>query len=476
MRYIHNTQEKTLEFNEEDLKKILGLNKEVSQFEEFEKTIQAKNSFGEYIEKYGLEDELKDKVVFDNKRFEFIEKSELVQTNNGDILEIDLEEVIEKFKLKTAEIRDNIMSKYLLSENLSFLIGNGCSKYAGSMTINQENSDKLKEILKGSSINDKSLKKFINKLLKERPEKVLDKLIQARNYYGLLGNKRRIFKKLNTLIKMYKEKFIEDYVLQIDYSKNYVHKDFLKRIISRESHLNKVNIFTLNYDLLIEKSAEELGIIVNNGFFGFTVRKFNPSYYSIDYHVKGFNKVKPFNKSINLYKLHGSINWKEDENAIPYGIVEQQPIFENGKLVIKSEDNIIYPIQTKIKQSLDLPYSEMFRAFVNHINSKNSTLIVIGYSFFDNHVNDIIANALSNPDFNLVVFSYSKETDRNISKFLEKLYEQSKEDKRITIFSGPILGRFEYIVKYLMPYYSSENPEEFLYNTPNKLKEGKSNV
>lgn len=470
MHYIYNSHEKDL-FNTEDIIRILEFNKKDVEIPKFENIEQIKADFEEFIEKNGLEDE----IIFDVRKQKFVKEE---TDSNSDYIRIDSKFFEEFFKTKTSEIRNDIISKYILSENLNFLIGNGCSNYAGSKAINQEaKENNLTEILKNNNINDKKLNNILISMSKERPEKVLDKLIQIRNYYNLVDNE--ILNKINEIINNYKKQFLEHYVLNIDYSKNHFHKMFLKRIISRESHLNKVNIFTLNYDLLIEKSAEELGIIVNNGFFGFTVRKFDPSYYNIDYHIKGFNKIKPFNKSINLYKLHGSINWKEDPSAVPYGIVEQQPTFKDGKLEIEDYENkIIYPVQTKIKQSLDLPYSEIFRAFVNQLNSKNSTLIIIGYSFYDDHVNDIIANSLSNPDFNLVVFSYEneKENSENLSPFLKNLYALSKEDKRITIFSGPILGRFEYIVKYLIPYYNNENLEECLYNTIIKLKEGKNNV
>ncbi|KLO21559.1 SIR2 family protein [Marinitoga sp. 1155] len=472
MEYIYDTKDCSIKFTSNELKEIFEIDSENSP-----NVSDLSSELVEYIEKYGLEEKLVNKVFLDKSYFSFKEK-ESKADDKKIYYEIDLDKLREIFKRKTESIRNDIISKFLLSENLNFLIGNGCSRYAGSKTINEKSNNNLNEILEDNENDegDSEIKEAVKKLKDKRPEEVLDNLLQIRNYYRIIKEEKDVSDEVDNLIKDYKKQFIKDYVETIDYQKNAYHKMFLKRIVSREGHLNRANIFTLNYDLLIEKSAEELGIIVNNGFHGFTIRKFNPSFYNLNYYLKNSDGIKTFNTSVNLFKLHGSLTWIEDEMAAPYGIVERQPLFKNGKLNIEKTDYIIYPIQTKIKQSLDLPYSELFRAFVNYINRKNSTLIVMGYSFLDVHVNDIIANALSNPDFNLVVFSYAKKGDKNIPEFLEKLFDLSREDSRITIFSGPILGRFEYIVEYLIPYYTENNFEEIFINTLKKLKEGDKNA
>lgn len=112
----------------------------------------------------------------------------------------------------------------------------------------------------------------------------------------------------------------------------------------------------------------------------------------------------------------------------------------------------------------------MFRQFIEFVNKPNSTLLVMGYSFLDEHVNDIITNALTNPGFNMIVFSFLEESDPLISDYQRKLFERSREDSRITIFSGPILGNFEYIVKFLIPYVDDTDFDAVLFNTYRNLK------
>jgi hypothetical protein len=84
------------------------------------------------LKKNGVENN----IIFNTQTLNFIKK----KTNSNDNNYIKIKSYILKefFKTKTSEIRNDIISKYILSENLNFLIGNGCSNYAGSKAINQE--------------------------------------------------------------------------------------------------------------------------------------------------------------------------------------------------------------------------------------------------------------------------------------------------------------------------------------------------
>lgn len=376
----------------------------------------------------------------------------------------------------TAQIRNEIMSKFFLADNLNFLMSNGCSYYAGSEAINEENEKadyaKILSEHKFKAAVDKAIQQRVNELAKERPELALDKLFELKLFFESTLPNKEIALEINELIELFKEAFIKQFVLNIDYRKNQLHKSFLKRLLSRDSKLSKPNIFTLNYDLLFEMTAEKLGIFVNNGFTGFHERAFYPSAYQIDYHLKNPEGAKRINKSVNLFKLHGSLSWYADENKPPYGIGERQVIPVDGKIEYDQikEGTIIYPVQSKKKHSLDLPYSEMLRQFVETLNKHNSVLIIAGYSFLDEHVNDIIANAIANPDFNLLIFSYEDEPQNNKSNFLKQLYEDAKNDTRITMFYGKYFGDFENIVNFLMPFPEMHNPMEDIFSVFQKLK------
>lgn len=376
----------------------------------------------------------------------------------------------------TAQIRSDIMSKFFLADNLNFLMSNGCSYYAGSKQINKENKEeecaKILSDYKFKNEIEEAVQDRVNELAGERPESALDKLFELKMFYESTLPNVEIAKEINELIEKFKEAFIKQFVLNIDYTKNILHKSFLKRLLSRDSKLAKPNIFTLNYDLLFEMTAEKLGIFVNNGFTGFHERAFYPSAYQLDYHVKNPDGAKRINRGINLYKLHGSLSWYEDVNKPPYGIGERQVIPKNGLIEYDDikEGTIIYPVQSKKKHSLDLPYSEMLRQFVEAINKHNSVLIIAGYSFLDEHINDIIANAIANPDFNLLIFSFEEDPQNNKSNFLKQLYADAKNDTRITMFYGNFFGDFENIINRLMPFPEMSNPREDIFRVFQSLK------
>lgn len=226
--------------------------------------------------------------------------------------------------------------------------------------------------------------------------------------------------------------------------------------------------------MLIEKTAEEMGIHVNNGFAGFHFRTFMPSTFHLGTHLNYQDGEKVNTKSINLFKLHGSLSWEFDDSKPPYGITEKQQDFAlldcNNRIIADIPECIIYPVQSKKSYSLDLPYSEMFRQFIEFVNKDNSSLIVIGYSFLDEHVNDIITNALSNPNFNLIVFSFLSEESEDLAPYLKNLVKRSKEDSRILIFFGHVLADFEFIVRYLIPYPHNDQTDKVILETLKQLR------
>lgn len=393
-------------------------------------------------------------------------------TANGSVNEIEFDEKNPKDIIeKTSNLRQNFLSKYLSSDNLNFLISNGCSICANSKAINvNEKESEYQKKLKSFSFNNPKfddLTKKIIEISKERPEIALDKLFEIKSILENIYDDTIAIEEINSLIESIKKVFLEEYVLTIDYSKNQTHKLFFKKITSRDTKLDKPNFFTLNYDLLLEKSAEQVGLYVNNGFWGFYDRIFMPASYQIDIHLKNSEGGKRVKNGIRLFKLHGSLSWFSDSSKPPYGIAEKQIILDKEnkiKYPSVASDLIIYPIQSKKKHSLDLPYSELFRHFIEKLNNKNSVLIVIGYSFLDEHINDIITNSLANPDFNLLVFSFINPTESN-SHFFKELYEYSKTDKRISVLHGNLLGDFEFITKYLLPYSDDKDPKDTFYKT-----------
>ena len=110
---------------------------------------------------------------------------------------------------------------------------------------------------------------------------------------------------------------------------------------------------------------------------------------------------------VYLYKIHGSVNWVEDdaENNSYFNIRElsELPDEYNGAAMI-------YPTPLKQNKSLGSPYVDLFREFQHKLLEPNSVLFVIGYSFNDEHINDIIYRSLvTNTSLILVIINHLDE-------------------------------------------------------------------
>lgn len=76
----------------------------------------------------------------------------------------------------------------------------------------------------------------------------------------------------------------------------------------------------------------------------------------------------------------------------------------------------------KHRQTAQAPYSELFREFANVLQVPNTVLIVMGYGFPDEHINNIISQNLKHQDFTLIVFGDTSED--NMKKFFDEFKTQ----------------------------------------------------
>jgi hypothetical protein len=223
--------------------------------------------------------------------------------------------------------------------------------------------------------------------------------------------------------------------------------------------LNKqINIFTTNIDILNEFVLDEIGFDFNDGFVGRFNMKYDLSSFRRSYHKESlfFNKTSEISV-FNIYKLHGSITWKyQNENIIfdrdlnlvtklieiknklnvpdiditkNYEEIKKSinlDVIDNkyiNEFIEKYEElQIINPTKEKFQETVFRKvHYELLRLFANELEKENSTLIVIGFSFADEHIREIVVRALNyNPLLNIFVFDY----DGNGVKAIEN--EKSK--------------------------------------------------
>lgn len=269
------------------------------------------------------------------------------------------------------------------------------------------------------------------------------------------------------------EKVKEQGILLETRSKYIFHEKFIKALLQRPLNLRRANIFTANYDLAFEYAFDKLGVHYIDGFAGFHKRFFKPETFEYDIFYPGSTtsgKVQRIEKVVRYFKLHGSLSWVNSESRDAnnlYGIEEKQ--LQLIDKLDKKGEIIIYPSAVKKSYTLDLPYSELFRQFASTITQSQSVLITIGYSFSDDHFNDIIYQALSNPTFTLIIIDFSGTKSESIRNMKEL------NDPRIIILEGEFFGDFLTFADTLMPNFNNIDNNEKVANTLNDLFQTKAN-
>mgnify|MGYP000383644862 CR=1 FL=1 len=252
------------------------------------------------------------------------------------------------------------------------------------------------------------------------------------------------------------------------------HEKFLKSLMQRPLNLQRANIFTSNYDLAFEYAFDNLGIKYIDGFSGFHHRYFKPETFNYDIFYPGSTtagKVQRIEKVVRYFKLHGSISWVSDNKRSAsniYGIEEMSIDLIKRKAADGGSfgygNLMIYPTAVKKSYTLDLPYSELFRHFAYCTSQPQSVLFTVGYSFCDEHFNDIIYQALSNPSFTLIIIDFNGS---NKSEEINRL--RNLNDPRIIILEGNYLGDFLTLADELMPDFFDTSSSDEIADTLNKL-------
>lgn len=233
-----------------------------------------------------------------------------------------------------------------------------------------------------------------------------------------------------------------------------LYESFYRKLVLRDRSLPRPWVFTTNYDLFNETAMDRLGLPYTNGFSGVVERRFNPATFryalaeQLDLTSRKWSAVDGF---VYLCKLHGSISWTEDEHGL-FPIRETAVPPKPGKVMI-------YPTPAKQNSALGSPYADLFREFQSRIVREQSVLFTMGYAFGDEHINNIIYQALTIPTFRLVIFA-----DPALEGEVAKLRELN--DPRIWIIggSGPEEGRtahyFDTIIEEFMPQRPSERIDD----------------
>lgn len=233
-----------------------------------------------------------------------------------------------------------------------------------------------------------------------------------------------------------------------------LYERFYRKLVLRDRSLPRPWVFTTNYDHFNELAMDRLGIPYANGFSGVVERRFNPASFRLALAEQldvASRKWTAFDAFVYLCKLHGSVTWTQDDHGL-FPIREVWPPASKNQMMI-------YPTPAKQNSSLGSPYADLFREFQSRIVREQSVLITAGYAFGDEHLNNIIYQALTIPTFRLVIFA-ALDTGNDIAKL------RALRDPRIWIIGGdgPDEGTkahyFDMIVEHFMPQRPSDRIDD----------------
>ncbi len=303
------------------------------------------------------------------------------------------------------------LQKGAQSANLNFLIGSGCSLPAIQTlgTIEKE----IDILLKTGKIEEAERKtfEFLKPFVENTDILVKDDFIndcQQAEKCNVLKTYQNYQSFINTISKLLFER-----------KSNILHK--------------QATIFTTNYDLFIEKISENnpSQLIINDGFqrscslvhnFKFSASNF----FNILYSTGNLYNYQVEIPTINLIKLHGSINWEIRNGFIinSFIFLEKAKKLKEVTDIKKIEEfnnlfSIILPKKDKFKETLlNQVFYDMLRIYANELDKENTLLIADGFSFDDEHIYEITKRALKNPTLKLVIFSWDKSPKSYEDKFI----------------------------------------------------------
>src|SRR5690554_192436 len=369
------------------------------------------------------------------------------------------------------------LKKILDSSHINFLIGSGASmdylqtlwsiemllsESNKQLAINPDNDD---ELLINYSIKNKYLTDCVAGNLAFLDLNLKPKYTSDKYIYKNLIHEWYYSKTINP-INIAKIEFLP---IQSELEKTYNNYDkfinALNTILERRKTnvLNsQVNLFTTNMDLFLDAVLENNNLNFNDGFSGrmkpvFSTSNYKKASYQTSSHYDNISEIPTF----NLFKLHGSVNWKKEkigeEEKIVYdpnlSVLNEISKLERSDEILCINDNSSYsslkegtqfvfdinepivrefldkyeelifvnPTKEKFQlTTIDYVFYEQLRMYSNALEKENSVMFVHGFSFADEHIKEITIRAVkSNPTLILYIFCFNQKDKNKIEAYFK---------------------------------------------------------
>ena len=209
--------------------------------------------------------------------------------------------------------------------------------------------------------------------------RLLSQAIGGSTVHGLNGNEyselvQRICNKIGTMVRVKLPDSPNPYTDLVSW-------------VSGTQRAHSVEIFTPNYDLLIEEAFERARVPYFDGFSGSYRPFFDAASVSSDKLPARWSRV---------WKLHGSLGWTVSGDAV----------VRTGQ---RDATELIYPDHLKYDRVTRLPYSALFERLRQFLLASDTLLICTGFSFYDSHICAVLEEALASNDHTAIkAFQYGE--------------------------------------------------------------------
>lgn len=186
--------------------------------------------------------------------------------------------------------------------------------------------------------------------------------------------------------------------------------EYLKPLVELGKR-EKVTIATINYDLTIETAAKLVGIEVCRG-----IDEWNEKW-----------KLVWSDTGVQLIKLHGSIDWGRGSRK---NLNRETDLLMRDSIILEMKEPlppntlpfVIYGRREKLRP--EGPFSELRTELISQLRAA-SHLVVIGYSFGDDHINELIKKWLnSDLDRRLIIVDPFFPKGRNMGEDMNAFQDE----------------------------------------------------
>jgi hypothetical protein len=189
-----------------------------------------------------------------------------------------------------------------------------------------------------------------------------------------------------------------------------------------------IEVFTTNYDVLIERGLERTETPHFDGFVGSYEPYFSAASVEAELGRGNDDHCAPA-AWVRVWKMHGSIGWRMGAD----GVGKPRIIRSRFGTPDANEEYLVYPSRQKYADSRKQPYVAYHDRLRRVLSAGEVLLVTVGYSFGDQHINEILFEALrANNRLAVTALIYS-----DLSQTTEKnLLEPTLGARNLTVYAA----------------------------------------